>query len=289
MSSIQNKIKENINPNKVKKCRSNLEKLLDKNRLDSTTGSSVTHVTLDPAFPGKYSFDKSARKKLNKLVKEGNSYNINMSIAEKPKNYGPIKVDIDLEIPKDDYTEGDRLYDTDFIMKSIELYRESIKKYLDIHDSQLQACVLEKSNVTNKGITVRDGIHIFFPYVVAHYKVRHLIREEVVAHAKDIEMFAKFTKNVEEIFDKSVISSNFWLMYGNSKPKCPPYKLTQLIAHDDSELEFTELISEEDDLVDIFSLQNKNWKETNATPLNSLYSNEDIDFECDKKGIDNSK
>jgi P4 family phage/plasmid primase-like protien len=288
MSSIQNKIKENINPNKVKKCRSNLEKLLDKHRLDSTTGSSVTHVTLDPAFPGKYSFDKTARKKLNKLVKEGNSYNINMSIAEKPKNYGPIKVDIDLEIPKDDYKEGDRLYDSDFIMKSIELYRESIKKYLDIHDSQLQACVLEKSNVTNKGITVRDGIHIFFPYVVAHYKVRHLIREEVVTHAKDIEMFAKFTKNVEEIFDKSVISSNFWLMYGNSKPKCPPYKLTQLIAHDDSELEFSELINEEDDLVDIFSLQNKNWKETNATPLNSLYSNEDIDFECDNKGIDNS-
>ena len=70
------------------------------------------------------------------------------------------------------------------------------------------------------------------------------------------------TKNVEEIFDKSVISSNFWLMYGNSKPKCPPYKLTQLIAHDDSELEFSELINEEDDLVDIFSLQNKNWKET---------------------------
>ena len=30
--------------------------------------------------------------KLNKLVKEANKYKINMSVAEKPKNYGPIKV-----------------------------------------------------------------------------------------------------------------------------------------------------------------------------------------------------
>ena len=36
MSSKQSIIKENINPNKQKKCRSKLERLLDKNRLDST-------------------------------------------------------------------------------------------------------------------------------------------------------------------------------------------------------------------------------------------------------------
>ena len=69
MSSKQS-IKEPINPNKLKKCRSKLEKLLDKNRLSSSSNSTsaVTHVTLDPSFPGKYSFDKTARKKLNMLV-----------------------------------------------------------------------------------------------------------------------------------------------------------------------------------------------------------------------------
>ena len=119
MSSKQSMIKENINPNKIKKCRSKLEKLLDKNRLTSSTNSTsaVTHVTLDPSFPGKYSFDKTARKKLNKLIKEANKYNINLGIAEKPKEYNPIKVDIDLEIPKDSHKPGDRLYDNDFIMK----------------------------------------------------------------------------------------------------------------------------------------------------------------------------
>ena len=65
-------------------------------------------------------------------------------------------------------------------------------------------------------------------------------------------------------------------------------KGTIIIAHDDSELDTTELVNDENELVDIFSLQNKNWKETNATPLNSSYSFEDIDFECDNKGIDNT-
>jgi P4 family phage/plasmid primase-like protien len=288
MSSKQSITKDSINPNKQKKCRERLEKLLDKHRLDSTTSSAVTHVTLDPVFPGKYSFDKSARRKLNKLVKEANKYKINMSVAEKPKNYGPIKVDVDLELPKDDYNQGDRLYDDDFIMKSVELYRNAIKKYLDVNDSQLQACILEKECPTDKGLTVKDGIHIIFPYICAYYKVRHLIREAVVHEAKQFSIYNKYTKGVEDIFDKSIISSNFWIMYGMSKPKCKPYKITQLIAHDDSELDISELVENENDLVDIFSLQNKSWKESNATPLNSSYSSEDIEFECDNKGIDNT-
>ena len=292
MSSKQIK----LNPNKVKKCREKLEKLLNRYRLESKStesNSSVTHITMNPAFPGKYSFDKSARKKLSKLIKEANNYGINFGIAEKPKTYGPIKVDVDLEIPKDtNYNNGDRLYDNDLIMKIIDMYRESIKKYLDVHDSQLQVCVLEKNESTDKGVTVRDGIHLFFPYIVSHFKVRHLIRENVVENAKNDDVFNKYTKNVEEIFDKQIISSNFWLMYGNSKPNCIPYKLTQLIAHDDSELDFTKLCEEgdsvEEKLVDIFSIQGKNWKESNATPLNGDYSNEDIDYECNNKGIDNS-
>ena len=45
-------------------------------------------------------------------------------------------------------------------MKTIDIYRNSIKKYLDVHDSQLQVCVLEKSETTDKGLTVKDGIHL---------------------------------------------------------------------------------------------------------------------------------
>ena len=285
MSTSQSNI--SINPNKQKKYRSKLEKLLDKCRIDGSSNSSITHVTLDPLFPGKYSFDKENRKKLNKYVKEANKHEVNMGIAEKPKDYSPIKVDIDLEIPKEDY-KNKRLYNDDLILKTTELYRDGIRKYLDVNDSQLQACILEKDNISDKGLVVRDGLHIIFPYICSQSKVRHLIREHVVNEAKNLSMFKKFTKSVDEIFDKSIISSNFWIMYGNSKPKCRPYKLTQIIAHDDSEMEISEFIDDESELVDIFSLQNNTWKESNATPLNSSYSNEDIEYECSNKGIDNT-
>ena len=76
-------------------------------------------------------------------------------------------------------------------------------------------------------------------------------------------------------------------MYGNSKPNANLIKLL-INSHDDSELDISELVEDENDLVDIFSLQNKSWKESNATPLNSSYSTEDIEFECDNKGIDNT-
>ena len=66
MSSKQTK----LNPNKVLKVRTKLEKLLDKNRVIDGNNNSITHISMNPSFPGKYSFDKSSRKKLNKLVKE---------------------------------------------------------------------------------------------------------------------------------------------------------------------------------------------------------------------------
>ncbi len=291
MSKTKDVPVDNINPNQQKKSLEKLKKLLDKNRLDSNSSSIITHVTLSPTFPGKYSFDKEQRKKLHKAIKEANKYKVNLSVAEKPKDYAPILVDVDLELPKEGTNLNERLYDDDFTMKTIDLYRNAIKMYLDVNESQLHACVLEKDSATDKGLTLRDGIHLVFPYICAHYKVRHLIRDKVVSEAKKLELFNKYTKNPEEIFDKSIISSNFWIMYGNSKPQCKPYKISSLIAHDDSELPISELLKEdqdENDLVDIFSLQNKNWKESNATPLTSSYSFEDIEYECDNRGIDNT-
>ena len=43
-------------------------------------------------------------------------------------------------------------------MKIIDMYRESIKKYLDVHDSQLQVCVLEKNESTDKIINTNGRI-----------------------------------------------------------------------------------------------------------------------------------
>jgi len=276
----------NINPNKVLKIRTKLEKHLDKNRVIDGNNNSITHISMNPSFPGKFSFDKTSRKKLMKIVKEANKLGINFSIGEKPQTYGPIKVDIDLELPKENNTEN-KLYDNEMVLQLIDLYRNAINKYLDPQQSELNCYVLEKEGISESqnGLNVKDGIHLFFPFLNCHYKVRHLIREHVVQESKKINLFDKYSKCAEDIIDKSVISSNFWLIYLNSKPKSNPYKVTQVIAHDDSELDLPE---SEEELVDLFSLQSKHWKASNATTLNAELTKEDIDMECEIKGINNS-
>lgn len=275
-----------INPNKLLKLKTTLEKLLDKNRVTDGNNNSITHISMNPSFPGKFSFDKVSRKKLNRLLKDTNKLGINYSIGEKPQTYGPVKVDIDLELPKDINTKS-KLYDNMLIFQIIDLYRKGINKYLDVNNSELNCYVLEKKGIveTFNGLNVKDGIHLFFPFINCHFKIRHLIREYVVIESKKIKLFDTYSKSTEDIIDKSVISSNFWLMYGNSKPKSKPYKVTQLIAHDNTELELQET---EEDFVDLFSLQSKHWKSSNATTLNANITQEDIDMECEIKGINNS-
>ena len=153
------KQKNTINPNKQRKYKEKLEELLNKNRISRDADATPTHVTLDPTFPGKYFFNKDDRKTLNKLVKEANRYDVNLSIAEKPKEYGPIKADIDLELGKEDHKKlkDDRLYDNNFIMKTIELYRNAIKKFLDINPTELQVCVLEKEKMNEKNNFYKDS------------------------------------------------------------------------------------------------------------------------------------
>jgi P4 family phage/plasmid primase-like protien len=294
------KNKHNINPNKQAKCKDKLEDLLNKNRISGSNTQGITHITLNPTFQGKYTFNKEERKKLNKLVKESNKLGVNLGVAEKPKEFGPIMVDIDLELEKDDYEKSDkfkknkRLYDNDLILKSIDLYRESIKKFLDVNDTELQVCVLEKDHMTEKENSYKDGVHLIFPQICAHFKVRHLIRNEVVTQAKNITIFTKYSKSIEDIFDKSIVSSNFWIMYGNSKHKCPPYKLTQLIAYDDSELDIEDLTQESDSeksqekLVKLFSLQSSVWTKDQETPLSCDYTKNDIEEKCFENGVDNS-
>mmetsp|Transcript_28130 Transcript_28130/g.68404 ORF Transcript_28130/g.68404 Transcript_28130/m.68404 type:complete len:144 (+) Transcript_28130:978-1409(+) len=52
--------------------RTKLEKHLDKNRMIDGNNNSITHISMNLSFPGKFSFDKSSRKKLMKIVKEAN-------------------------------------------------------------------------------------------------------------------------------------------------------------------------------------------------------------------------
>ena len=98
-----------INPNSIKKFKRKFEKFMEAHRTET---NEYTHLSMG----GHYShgrFDITTKKDLNKLIKllaEALSFKLHYSILEKPKEYGPMKVDIDLQYPVDSELFNDRFH-----------------------------------------------------------------------------------------------------------------------------------------------------------------------------------
>jgi hypothetical protein len=144
-----------LNSNKIKKYQNNIESFLNKLRVGSGQNIKYTHVSMGEHFTGKFILDKKQTKEFYKMYSEAIEYGLTFSIAEKPKEYGPLIIDIDLELPIEDYKEGTRLYNNDMIFEIINTYREVSKDYLDLDSNELVASVFEKPNPTKKLSTLK--------------------------------------------------------------------------------------------------------------------------------------
>ena len=102
------------------------------------------YVSLDENFKGKFNVEKENYEQFIKIyaesIEEGNIY----SIAEKPKDIGPILVDIDLKLSCENYEEG-RLYNNEMIFEVIDAYRTASKKYLNLDDAELEVAYFKKT------------------------------------------------------------------------------------------------------------------------------------------------
>ena len=252
-----------LNPNKVSKYIANVNNILEEGRIPYGQKTNITHVSMG-GNKGKFCLDKQQRKKLISALAEASEYGVEFNIAEMPKEYGPIIFDIDLEILKSDFTSG-RLYNDDMIVEIGEYYQEAIKKYLDVSQDQLKLSIFEKDKVKEKELTVRDGFHGFFHEICTSSKVRHLIREYVVKKAEESQTFENFTKPVPQIFDKSIVSTNPWLMYGCRKPDGKVYKLSKVLSMVNDEVKDygSEYLGDQLRKTKLFSIQQKSWAEEN--------------------------
>ena len=274
-----------LNPNKVSKYISNVNNILEEGRIPYGQKTNITHVSMG-GNKGKFCLDKQQRKRLISALAEASEYGVEFNIAEMPKEYGPIIFDIDLEILKSDYTSG-RLYNDDMIIEIGEYYQEAIKKYLDVSQDQLKLSIFEKDKVKEKELTVRDGFHGFFHEICTSSKVRHLIREYVVKKAEESQTFEHFTKPVPQIFDKSIVSTNPWLMYGCRKPDGKVYKLSKVLSMLNDEVKDygSEYLGDQLRKTKLFSIQQKSWAEENSAPYNADYSEELINEEYNQLGF----
>ena len=138
------------NQKKIKKIKSKVEEILNNNKTKQGE-TDYTHVSLGgQCFPGKFTIsDKKIKSKLMKYIVELHNFGINLSIAERPKDYGPIKVDVDLNYPEEEFEnnqnfENKRLYNNEMIMKVLQYYKEAIKEYCEPTDKELKSILFEK-------------------------------------------------------------------------------------------------------------------------------------------------
>jgi hypothetical protein len=227
----------------------------------------ITHQVFGDKFKGSFTLDKIERKEFMKIYTETIKQNIELTVIERVKEYGPILVDIDLkQLISVQETSEKRLYSKYQLVTLCEIYNAIIK---DLIGEYKNIFVFEKQEPTIKNNEFKDGFHLIIPDVCFNKNVRHYIRDEAVRACKQINLFDGYSNSIDDIIDKAVVSSNGWFLYGSSKPGCKPYKLTMEYNGFTNEFNNNPTHSTED-IIKYFSIQSYNYSKKNQTELGSI-------------------
>lgn len=277
---------------KVKKIKSKVEEILNNNKTKQGE-TDYTHVSLGgQCFPGKFTIsDSKVRSKLMKYISELHDLGINLSIAERPKDYGPIKIDVDLNYPEDNFNDNDlfpnkRLYNKDMVTKVLQFYKEAISEYCEPNDKELKSILFEKQKYSVKNGEIKDGFHIIFPHINLYYKIRHLIIESVIKKVQNDEMFNKYTN--ADIIDRAVVSSNCWLLYGCCKPNKESYVVSKYYNKDNTEISL-ENLGNNRDIIRLLSLRDSRWNDSSQTKIKETYNDNTISDAFSELGVKKEK
>lgn len=164
-----------------------------------------------------------------------------MSLIEQQNNDAPIIIDIDLEILKYESNNkyfGKRLYND-------ELIKNLCKKYVEVFNNifedikPVEFIIFEKDNYIEDDKRINDGFHIICKDIITTGKIRHLIRRKVVELCEDDELFDGYSKSTDKIIDRSIVSSNGWLLYGSKKPDVNySYKLSYFLSSSNLDIKY---------------------------------------------------
>lgn len=227
---------------------SSIEETLRNNYVD---GAWHTHVSLVQP-KGRFNFNRKGIEKLwdiycDNIQKE----DCIVGLAEKPQQYLPILVDVDLKIKDDgsiDY--GEHLYTKEQCTQIIEIYQSVLREIVDnCDDNNLLCVVLEKPIYwVNSGefSYAKNGFHLHFPGVFLNKadqevhllpRVRELVKEMNVFSNLGIE-------DSSMVIDKAACK-NHWLVYGSRKSEdMDPYTVTKVVSSDGMEMDIEEAFSD---------------------------------------------
>lgn len=158
-----------------------------------------------------------------------------VGIAEKPQQYLPVLVDVDLRIRDEgDDSMGDSLYTEEQLKTIVELYQSTLRQIVDnCTDDDLVCAVLEKKmyqQTKNEIVYFKHGFHLHFPYIFLN-KVDQEIQliPRVQQALKELKLFENLgVEDSGNVIDK-VCCKVPWLLYGSRKTEeNQPYRLTKV-------------------------------------------------------------
>lgn len=214
-------------------------------RQNFSSGIYHTHVSMGEP-KGKYLFNRQIleefwRHYCDEIQKENYKY----SIAEKPQQYTPVLVDVDLKVDAENL-EDDYLYTREKVERIIAIYQKVIREITeDVTDANLTCVLLEKppyKQTSNTKTFVKNGFHLHFPEIFldkADQEV-HLIPRviETIRNEKLFEYLG--IEDSGTVIDKQCCSVP-WLLYGSKKDEAiNPYIISRVYTHNIKEVSFDE-------------------------------------------------
>ena len=163
---------------------------------------------------------------------------VNMHFIEKPKEVGPLLIDIDWHFSLEN---NERQYSEDDIKYIIMLTNKIIKRYYKCKGGYYRAFVMEKDKPSpiikkNQKTGYKDGLHIIYPHlklpVIMRYVILDELQEEIENDIKCGEGLANIpsTNSLDDIVDKCIVNQNGWCLYGSKKNKGSLYELTSIVC-----------------------------------------------------------
>ena len=209
-----------------------IESLLRQNYTD---GIYHTHVSLMQPM-GKYQFNRQTEEEFWKYYCGNIEKGIyNLGIAEKPQQYLPVLVDVDLKISEEKNPMlDDNLYGEEQVLKVIAIYQQVLKDILEEYEDNTLTCMFlnkppykVKNNITQ---SIKNGFHLHFPECFldkadqeVHLipRVKELMKQQMVFGYLGIE-------NSADVIDDSCCSVP-WLLYGSKKEEgADPYLFAEV-------------------------------------------------------------
>ena len=148
---------------------STIQELLKKHFVDSEDTVWHTHVSMVQPR-GKFQFDRNNIDTLWDVYCDNmNSETIPIvGVAEKPHNYTPVLVDIDIKLEETENLQyGEHLYSLEQVKQIIQIYQSVLRTIVyNCGDSNLTCVLLEKPIYyinTNDKRYVKNGFHLKFP------------------------------------------------------------------------------------------------------------------------------